>query len=175
MARNPLIIVAAALTLTHLVPAAADSKPAPCTQEQWRQFDFWVGQWSVTEQGKPAGTNHIERILDGCALLENWTGAQGGEGKSLNFFDRDDGLWHQTWIDRSGGALFLSGKFENGAMRMEGVRAASAKQPATRHRITWTALPDGSVRQLWESSAVAKEEWVTQFDGLYVREKSRAN
>jgi hypothetical protein len=175
MARNPLIILAAALTLARLAPAAADPRPAPCTQEQWRQFDFWVGQWSVTEHGKPAGTNHIERILDGCALLENWTGAQGGEGKSLNFFDRDDGLWHQTWIDRSGGALFLSGKFENGAMRLEGVRAASAKQPATRQRITWMALPDGGVRQLWESSAVAKEEWITQFDGLYVREKSPAH
>jgi hypothetical protein len=129
----------------------------------------------VSEHGKLAGHNRIDRILDDCALLENWTGAQGGEGKSLNFFDRDDGLWHQTWVDRSGGALFLSGKFENGAMRLEGVRSATGKQAAMRHRITWTALPDGSVRQLWESSPVAKEEWTTQFDGLYVREKPPAN
>src|SRR5882672_7825099 len=78
----------------------ADEKPKRgCSDVQARQFDFWIGRWAVTEKGKPAGTNSIERILDGCALLENWTGAQGGSGKSLNFFDRADGKWHQTWVD----------------------------------------------------------------------------
>jgi hypothetical protein len=131
------------------------------------QFDFWIGYWNVTEKGKAAGSSHIERILDGCALLENWSGVGGGEGKSLNFFDHADGLWHQTWIDRTGGALFLAGKFENGAMLLEGTRPATAKQPAVRNRITWTPLPGGKVRQLWESTATDKEEWVVQFDGLY--------
>lgn len=138
-----------------------------CKDGATRQFDFWVGHWRVTEHGKLAGDNRIEPILDGCALLENWTGAKGGAGKSLNFFDREDGLWHQTWVDRSGGALFLAGKFENGAMRLEGERAATSKQPATRHRITWTPLPGGKVRQLWESAAAGLDEWSTQFDGLY--------
>ena len=138
-----------------------------CKDGATRQFDFWVGHWRVTEHGKLAGDNRIEPILDGCALLENWTGAKGGAGKSLNFFDREDGLWHQTWIDRSGGALFLAGKFENGAMRLEGERAATSKQPATRHRITWTPLPGGKVRQLWESTPAGKNLWSTQFDGLY--------
>ena len=138
-----------------------------CKDGASRQFDFWVGHWRVTEHGKLAGDNRVEPILDGCALLENWTGAKGGAGKSLNFFDREDGLWHRTWVDRSGGALFLAGKFENGAMRLEGERAATSKQPATRHRITWTPLPGGKVRQLWESTPAGKNLWSTQFDGLY--------
>jgi len=146
---------------------AADEKPKPCATSTMHQFDFWIGRWTVTEKGKPAGVSHIESILDGCALLENWTGAEGGEGKSLNFFDRTDGRWHQTWIDRSGGALFLAGKFENGSMRLQGESLATAKQPATRHRISWTALAGGKVRQLWESTPTAREEWVVQFDGLY--------
>ena len=71
---------------------SADEAPRPgCQEPASRQFDFWAGHWRVTENGKPAGENRIEPILDGCALLENWTGAQGGSGKSLNFFDRDDG------------------------------------------------------------------------------------
>lgn len=151
---------------THSMSAEAQTRPA-CKDATSRQFDFWVGKWRVMENGKLAGHNHIELILDGCALLENWSGAQGGAGKSLNFFDRDDGLWHQTWIDRSGGALQLSGKFENGAMRLQGERAATDKQPATRHRIIWTPLPGGKVRQLWESAPVGKDQWSTQFDGLY--------
>lgn len=146
----------------------ADEKPkSACASEVMHQFDFWIGYWNVTEKGKPAGSSHIERILDGCALLENWSGVGGGEGKSLNFFDQADGLWHQTWIDRTGGALFLAGKFENRAMRLEGIRPATVKQPAVRNRITWTPLPGGKVRQLWESTATDKEEWVVQFDGLY--------
>jgi hypothetical protein len=146
----------------------ADEKPKPpCAADTMHQFDFWIGRWIVTEKGKAAGSSHIEQTLGGCALLENWTGAGGGEGKSLNFFDRADGLWHQTWIDRDGGALFLSGKFENGAMRLQGERPATAKQPALRHRITWTALPGGKVRQLWESSPPEKDEWTVQFDGIY--------
>jgi hypothetical protein len=165
------LVLSAALGAAILACAgsslAADEKPRPCAASAVHQFDFWIGRWTVTEKGKAAGVSHIESILDGCALLEHWTGAEGGEGKSLNFFDRGDGLWHQTWIDRSGGALFLAGKFANGSMRLTGESPATAKQPATRHRITWTALAGGKVRQLWESAPAAKEEWAVQFDGLY--------
>jgi hypothetical protein len=170
MLRTIELALVAALLAGGSQPMSAEEPPRPgCNDATSRQFDFWLGHWRVTEKGKPAGDNRIERILEGCALLENWTGAQGGEGKSLNFYDRDDGLWHQTWIDRSGGALFLAGKFEHGAMRMEGERAATGKQPATRHRITWTPLPGGKVRQLWESTPAGKDQWSTQFDGLYER------
>ncbi len=151
------------------VPRAGEAPPSPakCTAAEQRQFDFWVGEWDVTEKGKPAGHSRIERILDGCALLENWSGAGGSEGRSLNFFDRDDGRWHQAWIDAAGEALFLSGRFADGAMRLEGERRATGKQPAMRHRITWTRLPDGTVRQLWESSPPGSERWQVMFDGHY--------
>jgi len=152
--------------------AGAENKPGSgCSQPESRQFDFWIGDWRVTENGKPAGVNRIELILDGCALLENWQGASGSAGKSLNFFDAADGRWHQTWMDSAGGALFLSGKFENGAMRLEGERPASGEQAATRHRITWSPLPNGQVRQLWESSPAGQENWSVLFDGLYARAK----
>jgi hypothetical protein len=164
-------IVAATLWLAGGASVGmAQEAPAPgCSGSQAREFDFWIGRWEVTEKGRPAGVNSIERILDGCALLENWTGAGGSSGKSLNFFDAADGQWHQTWIDGSGGALFLAGKFTNGAMRMEGTRPASAKQPATRHRITWTPNADGTVRQLWESAPLDVEQWSVLFDGTYTR------
>ena len=147
--------------------AGQPPKPA-CTDPLNHQFDFWIGHWEVTANGKPAGSSHIDPILDGCALLENWSSVQGGAGKSLNFYDLADGLWHQTWIDQSGSALYLAGRFEDGAMRLEGSRPASKQQPAIRHRITWTPLEGGKVRQLWESSPTDRDEWTVQFDGLYV-------
>ena len=170
MTRSLIAFVGASTLALLAGSGTADEKPTRgCSDPQAHQFDFWIGRWVVTEKDKPAGTNTIERILDGCALLENWSGAQGSSGKSLNFYDRADQKWHQTWIDGSGGALFLSGEFENGAMRMEGERPAEGGQPASRHRITWTPLAGGGVRQLWESSVRGKEEWAVQFDGLYTR------
>lgn len=151
------------------VSSGAGQPPKPgCSDPVAHQFDFWIGHWEVTANGKPAGTSHIEQILGGCALLENWSSAQGGAGKSLNFYDPADGLWHQTWIDQTGSALYLAGGFKEGAMRLEGSRPASKQQPAIRHRITWSPLAGGKVRQLWESSPADKDEWSVQFDGLYV-------
>ena len=167
---NRLLASMACLTLASLAHGA-DPKPT-CSAAAVHQFDFWIGSWRVTEHGKTAGHNRIEAIVGGCALLENWEGASGGSGKSLNFFDAADGLWHQTWIDRTGGALFLAGKFEDGHMRLEGERPAKGTQSAMRHRITWTALADGKVRQLWESAPVGKEQWTVQFDGLYERDSA---
>jgi hypothetical protein len=161
-------ISATLLACASGVASAGEKPEAACSDPVMHQFDFWIGHWQVTENGKPAGTNNIERILDGCALLENWVGAQGSAGKSLNFYDRADGLWHQTWVDRNGDALILAGKYSDGAMRLEGERPATKQQAAMRHRITWTALPGGNVRQLWESSPPGKDAWSVQFDGLYV-------
>jgi len=130
MTRTFGLVLVSAMLVSGTQTASAEKPPdSGCKDGASRQFDFWVGHWRVTEHGKPAGENRIERILDGCALLENWTGAQGGAGKSLNFFDRDDGLWHQTWIDRSGGALFLAGKFGNGAMRHSRRTARAWRSP----------------------------------------------
>jgi hypothetical protein len=148
---------------------SAEPKPAPCASAEHHQFDFWIGAWDVTEAGKAAGHNDIQSILGGCALLENWTGAEGGVGKSLNYFDAAEGLWHQQWVDGSGSSLSLAGKFEGGSMRLEGTRAATARRAAMRNRITWTPMPGGKVRQLWESSPADKDSWTVQFDGIYSR------
>jgi len=89
--------------------------PAPCAAPAHHQFDFWIGSWSVTEQGKPAGNNRIERLLGGCALLESWVGIGGSRGHSLNFYDPRRGVWQQTWVDTPW-ALNLTGQFGDGRM-----------------------------------------------------------
>ena len=39
------------------------------------------------------------------------------------------------------------------------------------NRISWQPLPDGRVRQLWETSADKGRTWATSFDGYYTRQK----
>ena len=151
--------------------AAATSSPPACAAAEHRQFDFWIGTWDVFgPAGRQVGTNRIERIADGCALLEQWTGNGNVTGKSLNIYDATDGRWHQTWVDNGGTLLMLVGGLVDRSMvmTMSGPAQAAGK-PAPLQRITWTPAPDGSVRQLWESSSDDGGSWAVVFDGRYVR------
>ena len=148
------------LTLSISFAAAVFAADPPCTSAAHRQFDFWVGTWSVElPTGKVAGTNRITKIENGCALLEEWTGAGGMTGKSLNIYDASRKVWHQTWVDSSGTLLTLEGRFENDAMRLT----------SKTNRITWSRLSDGNVRQLWEQTTDGGKTWKVAFDGKYIR------
>ena len=166
-----IVMLGALLGLPAGSVAQDTNAPSPqqaCASPEHRQFDFWVGDWTVTQAGKVAGSNRIERILDGCALLESWTGASGYRGNSLNFYDPARQRWHQTWIGTDGQGLALDGEFVGGKMVLAGTRHDPATQKTIHDRITWTPNPDGTVRQLWESSGDGKA-WSVAFDGLYKR------
>jgi hypothetical protein len=160
---------ASLLALLCAAPAAAQSAATPpeCTGPEYRQFDFWVGEWDVTlPNGKRAGHNRIEPILGGCALRESWTGAGGLAGTSYNVYDRSRKVWHQTWVDGKGNLLQLEGAFASGRMILEGETVDSAGARA-RQRITWEPTAPGQVRQLWETSADGGTTWTVAFDGRY--------
>jgi len=144
--------------------SAQQSKP--CMAPEHRQFDFWVGDWRVTTpDGKHAGDNHIEKVLDGCALHESWQGASGGRGFSYSAWDATRKVWHQTWVDKDGLVLLLDGGLRDGRMVL------SNADGDTQQRISWEPRKDGSVRQLWESSADGGATWKVEFDGLYRRKQ----
>ncbi len=164
-----------ALTVLGAAPARAQTPPAPpppaCTSAQHHQFDFWLGEWDVfNPAGKPVGHSRIDSIAKGCALLENWLGQGGLDGKSLNSYDAKDGQWHQSWVDSSGSRLELAGSFASGAMVLQGSAPVPGKPGVTViQRITWSVNADASVRQLWESSQDGGKTWTVAFDGKYVR------
>ena len=145
--------------------------PAACTAGEYRQFDFWIGDWNVISGGRLAGTNSVRSIHGGCALLENWLGAGPGGigGTSLNIYDQATGNWRQTWVDGNGLLLELSGGLIDGVMTLTGSRPAPHGRGDVRDRISWTPNADGTVRQLWESSSDGGNSWQVIFDGLYTR------
>ena len=156
--------------LSPAAPSAAD-KPAPCKAAEFRQFDFWIGDWEVhAPDGSLAGTNRIDSILDGCGLQENWAGAKGLTGTSLNTYDAPRRVWHQTWIDSQGGVLLLEGALRAGSMVLSGTSPAQAGGTIT-DRITWSRLDGGDVRQLWEQSKDGGRTWSVGFDGRYTRKR----
>jgi hypothetical protein len=151
-----------------LAQGAPPSRPT-CAAAEHRQFDFWVGDWIVKgANGNVLGENRIDRELDGCTLVERWTGAGPARGISINFYERGARRWSQVWIDNSGRPLRLVGGLRDGAMVMEDERAIGDTSSG-RQRVTWTPREDGSVRQHWEASSDRGATWRTVFDGTYTR------
>ena len=140
--------------------------PPPALPPEARQFDFWLGDWDVTNPaGKLAGTNKIESIAAGAGLLENWTGAGGYTGRSLNAWNAARKQWQQYWVGSDGGVLELVGGIVEGRMVLSAEREVRGQRRL--ERITWTPNADGTVRQLWEQSTDGGKTWTTGFDGLY--------
>ncbi|HST24301.1 MAG TPA: tetratricopeptide repeat protein [Blastocatellia bacterium] len=152
--------------------ALADRTTRPCEfASEYKQFDFWVGEWNVeTTQGQPAGKNIIERMEQGCVLMENWTGAAGGTGKSINFYNASTGKWRQTWVDSTGNVAEYEGEYKDGAMRFDG-NPVTTNGKKTLRRLTLSSQGPDRVRQLFEQSADDGKTWTPQYDLIYVRKK----
>ena len=172
MSRTPIILaavlVAIALTAGPSAGQSAGSQAA-CSSEAHRQFDFWIGEWKVTTpDGKPAGHNKIERILNGCVLSESWTSATSGHaGHSYNIYDARGDRWHQTWVDNSGLLLELNGRLVDGRMVLKG-EGIGRDGNKVQSEIAWTPLEDGSVKQHWRIKR-AGGDWQDAFVGIYRR------
>ena len=69
-------VIAAALVVGILLAGPADSqdeeRQPPCASSEARQFDFWIGSWTVYANDKIAGHNRISNIHNGCTLLEEY-------------------------------------------------------------------------------------------------------
>jgi hypothetical protein len=173
MHASPLAATAAlALGLSAATALHAQTPPpTPCeVGAPYTDFDFWIGDWDVFAQGGLAGTNRIEKTEHGCLLVEHWTGAGGGTGTSVNFYDPGRERWRQVWVSSSSGVIEIEGGLRDGAMVLEGtlVSAAGQSQP---FRGAWTPNADGSVRQHFEVSSDGGRTWTTWFDGRYVRRR----
>ncbi len=139
----------------------------PCTAPEYRQFDFWVGEWNVTSVGQPPGSpptpSDITLESGGCAVFEDFGN---GLGRSINVYDPADGMWHQTFIFANGQRLVLAGGVEGEAMVLS--RSLPGAPAGSFDRWTWTQLSEGRVRQLEEVSTDGGQTVQPAFDGTYV-------
>lgn len=150
--------------------AAVLSELTPCNTAAYRQFDFWLGEWEVQNpQGQVVGQNSITAVLDGCMLIENWTGLGGSKGVSINYYDHRDGSWTQTYRDNTGNIATwpnLIGGLKEGAMTLE-----SAPGVSPMSRWVWTKISDDKVRQMAEVSTDEGATWNVVWDSYYLRKQ----
>jgi hypothetical protein len=165
-------MAAAALLALLLTQGPSPSAP-PCAAPEYRQFDFWVGDWVVhNPKGEQVGTSRIEKIENGCGILEMWTNARGIAGRSINIYRRASRTWAQAWAGSDGLTLTLEGRFAAGRMVLHG-ESLGPQGERVHERVTWSLLKDGKVRQFWEQSRDGGKTWAAAFDGTYTRRSRR--
>ena len=148
----------------------SDLAANPCkARPEFRQFDFWVGEWDAKNaQGIVVGSSSIQLILNQCVIFENWN-TPVSSGKSFSNFNANDGKWYQTWVTDKGGLTHYVGEFKDGKMFLVSENTVSGKK--TLNRMTFSKLPNGDVRQYGDSSTDDGKTWTPTFDFIYMRKK----
>jgi hypothetical protein len=142
----------------------------PCdADEKHHAFDFWIGEWDVSQSGQAAGTNNIQSILGHCVIFEQWESLSGSLGKSFNYYDPGYDHWRQIWVSDSGTVIEFTGQARDGGIFYTAETIDPADGAVTHHKFEFTQNDDGSVRQFWATSTDAKETWSTLWDGHYAR------
>lgn len=154
-----------ALLLVAGAAMGQTSSSSACSSAEYHQFDFWIGDWQVSDVSDPQTISarvKVERILNGCALKETYEGSSGVSGQSFSIFDRTRGVWHQTWVTSHGQLLIVEGAWTNGKMVLSGID----KTPDGKDRLvrgTWIPEKDG-LRETAVRSIDSGKTWVPWFD-----------
>ena len=172
----PAIVLAATASSAQTPPqAAAPPMPAACAGPEHRQFDFWVGYWDVYPTGKDKLVAHslIEKLYGDCVVRENWMPLKGTPGGSLNHYDRDQGRWHQTWLDAGNARVEFDGGIVDRKMVLQGFwKGANGPGKDGLVRMTYSNDGEGAVRQFGEISTNHGVSWAPFFDFTYRKSAS---
>ncbi len=143
-----------------------------CATPDYRQFDFWAGDWDVFDAGGrvKVARAKVDLILDGCVLREDYQGSDGHKGQSFTIYDAARRVWHQSWVTNRGELLLIEGKIEGGEMTMSGEDHAAG----TVVRGVWKPEGEG-VRETAATSADGGKTWKPWFDLIFRRAANAAD
>lgn len=154
------------------------SAQLPCSKPEYRQFDFWIGEWEAYGvKGQKAGDSKISLMLDSCTILEEWTSASVQQGlrfagKSYNMYNAAKKRWQQYWVDNTGSITeYFNGHYEEGKMIVETDNIKVSDTAWLIQRMTFYNLGPDKVRQHGENSSDGGKTWTTSFDLEYRRKK----
>ena len=157
-----------ALILAVVSGSTVTAKPAPCSAPEFHQWDFWRGEWRVTDaKGVFQGSSEITAGPGCCGLVEHWTGKGGSQGQSLSGYDSTRKSWTQFWISPAE-VIRLEGRRDaQGALWTEGTISYNASGVEHPFRGIWTPQADGSVRQQFFEFDPKANSWGEWFTGIY--------
>jgi ketosteroid isomerase-like protein len=150
------------------VSADDSPKSSSCVAPEYKQFDFWIGDWNAYDADNPdkvVAHLRVNAILDGCVLREEYKGTDGHEGQSFTIYDATRKVWHQTWVTNSGRLLTIEGTFQNNGMVLSGADQ-TADGTERRVRGVWKPEKDG-VRESAVTSIDGGKTWKPWFDIIF--------
>lgn len=164
-----LVLIGALSFLATPIMAAADS----CSvNAESRQFDFWLGDWSVTYPGMSSTSeSSVFLSLDKCLLTESWTGGKGHSGRNMFAYSSDDKSWHGMFTDNQGRVHVFEGKIGPGSAEFFGP-SLNAEGRTVLNRIRVVQIDADKVEQTWEKSKDNGATWTVEFRGEYSRKKT---
>ena len=134
-----------------------------------KQFDFWLGEWDVTWGDDGKATNHVLRIMNDHIIQENFSSTE-LKGMSVSSYDRERGVWCQTWVDNNGTYLDFTGKFEDGKMTL--VRDAIVRGEKCKQRMVWYNIESNQFDWNWERSDDHGKTWNVLWEIKYKRKSN---
>lgn len=161
---------AVALTLLSLRPAVSTNAASPTSCEKnsaYRALDFSLGSWTVAVPGfSGKSTSEIRRDVRGCAIVENWSGAQDA-GLNIDAYNVEDQHWHRFFVDSLGKVHTFEGVARNGSIDYRG----TSREPDGKiylNRLELRSEGRDKIAELWQKSPDGKV-WSTAFEGIYSR------
>jgi hypothetical protein len=133
-------------------------------QGEYRQFDFWIGEWDVLNRNRPSddtrwfdtgsATARVYPVVAGCGLVEHWRGQAYGNflvGFSLRAFNPSLGQWDLVLLwPNAGEPRFgeLAGGFRHNRGEFYS-RGLSAAGDTTLTRLSFSDVTPNSLR--WQN------------------------
>lgn len=153
------------VTYSRFVPVDDHGASVDCSQPQFRQLDYMIGEWDVvdTRTGAHFLANEVRAVNAGCAILELLTMRGDVPGSSLNFYSPTDKKWHAFYHSPTlhavlEGAVGADGRHElqtratlPGEKDSTLVRQITSRDSAGRPRQVGIAVDsNGKSRELWD-------------------------
>jgi hypothetical protein len=147
--------------------ATARRNQHPCrSAPEFRQLDYWLGEWDVLAQGQKIAQSSIQLALNDCVIFENYLSIDNSyAGKSFSLWNAATKKWEQQYVDTTGRFTHWTGGLADGTMVMT-TESAGATQ-----RMSYIKDGPDKVRQLIEVSTDGGKTWSAGYDGVYLRRR----
>ncbi|HZV84820.1 MAG TPA: DUF1579 family protein [Brevundimonas sp.] len=173
------LVAAAGLASIVLAPgsaqAQAQAQAAPCSTPEYRQLDFWAGDWGLEfdqqNGGVGTGTNRITKDEYGsCVITEHFAMPGGFSGVSVSIYDPQLRTWRQTWVDNAGGVFVLTGGPVTGQDHIFEMRTVDRGPSGANRRMIWQDVTADRLTWRWQRETT-EGQWV---DMWVIRYRKRA-
>lgn len=181
---NRSLVFGAILTVASVFPVQAQTQtatsqtqpPAPCSGEEYRQLDFWVGEWKASwtnpNGSEGSGKNIITKNEYGdCVIYERFS-MPGFNGMSVSTYHAPLGKWRQSWVDDQGGYFALTGGLSDEEGIHFGLENTRLSETAPYLRMIWQDVTEESFTWRWQRKADEASDWTDQWVINYSRMKS---